>query len=80
MDDPAIGKIMAAGLIGLVLWGVFALLEAKSEVARRARLVIAWALVLAVGAFLLAALGPLGLGAVLVVLGVIVWVVRGTKS
>lgn len=80
MEDAWIGKVMAAGLIGLVLWGITALLQARSEAARRARMVIGGALVLTVAWVVFLMAGPIGFIIVLAVLGAIVWIVKGSTK
>lgn len=80
MEDAWIGKVMAAGLIGLVLWGIMALLGAQSEAAHRARVVIGGALVLAVAGIVFMVVGPIGFIFALAVIGAIVWIAKGSTK
>lgn len=80
MEDAWIGKVMAAGLIGLALWGVIALLEAQSEIARRARVVISGIIVLAVAWVVFMVAGPIGFIIALAVIGAIVWIAKGSTK
>lgn len=80
MEDAWIGKVMAAGLIGLVLWGITALLQAKSESARRTRLVIGGALLLTIAWVVFMMVGPIGFITVLVIIGAIVWIAKGSTK
>lgn len=76
-DEAWIGKVMAAGLIGLALWGITALLQAQGEGARRVRLVIGAAVALGAAAVLFAIAGPGGFFGALVVLAAAIWVFKG---
>lgn len=80
MDDNVAGKIMAAGVILLILWGITAFLTARGEVARRARLVVGGAIALAVTAIWFSIAGPLGLAAALVVVGLLIWIFSGLRK
>lgn len=79
-DEAWIGKVMAAGLIGLTLWGITALLQAQGEGARRARLVIGGAIALGVAAMLFALGGPVIFAIEMVIFGATIWVVKGFKK
>lgn len=72
-----IGKVLAVGIFGLVIWGITALLQAKGEVARRIRMVLAGLITLAFGAFLFAGGGPGLVALVAAVIGIVVWIFRG---
>ena len=80
MEDAWIGKVMAAGLIGLALWGVTALLQARSEAARRARLVVGGAIVLLAAWIVFLMAGPVGFIIALAVVGAIVWIAKGSTK
>ena len=80
MEDAWIGKVMAAGLIGLVLWGITALLQARSEAARRARIVIGGAFALIIAWIVFMIVGPVGFIIALAIIGAGVWIVKGSKS
>ena len=80
MEDAWIGKVMAAGLIGLILWGITALLQARSGAARRARLVIGGALTLLVAWVVFMMVGPIGFIIALAVIGAIVWIAKGSTK
>lgn len=80
MEDAWIGKVMAAGLIGLVLWGITALLQARSEAAHRARMVIGGALALLAAWVVFLMAGPVGFIIVLAVIGAIVWIAKGSTK
>lgn len=72
-----IGKVMAAGLIMLVVWGIISLATAKSEVARRIRVVVGIVVGLAVLSLLFFAYGPIGVVIVGAICGAIYWVAQG---
>ena len=76
-DELWIGKVLAVGLFGLIIWAVTALLQAKSEVARRIRIVLAGLVVLAFGAFLFITGGPGLVALVVAVIGIVVWIFKG---
>jgi hypothetical protein len=76
-DQAWIGKVLFVGIVGLVIWAITALLQANGEGARRARRVLGGALVLAIGAILLAIGGPGLLAIVVVVGGAGVWIFKG---
>ena len=80
MEDYTVGKMMFVGLVALVIWGVTALLQARSESARRLRLVVVGALALAVAAGLFVATGPIGFVAVLAVCAAGIWIYAGNKK
>lgn len=78
--DPSeswIGKVLVAGLIVLAIGGVDSLLSAKSEMARRARLVLGALLLLGVCAIALAVAGPGGLALLVGVVGTLAWIIKG---
>jgi len=77
--DNIFGKVVVAGIIILVISAISALLSAKSEVARRIRIVLGVAIVLGLLAIVTAIAGPGGLAIVAVVGGVITWIVKGAK-
>ena len=77
MEDAWIGKVLFAGIVGLVLWGVTALIQSKSETAKRARIVIGGALILAVAWAVFMAAGPVGFIITLAVIGAGAWIVNG---
>lgn len=79
-DEAWIGKVLFVGIVGLVIWAVTALLQAKGEGARRVRLVIGGAIALGVTAMLFAMAGPAGFVGVLVVLCASIWVFKGFKK
>lgn len=76
-DQAWIGKVLFAGIVGLVIWGATALLQAKSEVARRVRVVIAGFMVLAFTSAIFAAYGPGGVITVGALIGIVIWIVKG---
>lgn len=80
MEDAWIGKVMAAGLIGLVLWGAVTLLVAEGELARRVRVVVGALLILIIGAVVVAIAGPGGLLIAVVVGGVLTWIIMGARK
>lgn len=77
MEDAWIGKVLVAGIIGLVLWGVTALLQAKSDTAHRARVVIGGAIALGVAWVIFMVAGPVGFIITLAVIGAGAWIVKG---
>lgn len=79
-DEAWIGKVLAVGLIGLVLWGITALLQARSEAARRTRIVLGVAIAIAVAAVWFMMVGPIGFAVTLVVLGAVFWIFSGSKK
>jgi len=79
-DEAWIGKVMAAGLIGLTLWGITTLLRAKGEGARRVRLVIGVGVAIGVAAMLFALGGPVIFAVELVTLGAFIWIFKGFKK
>lgn len=79
-DEAWIGKVLFVGLVGLVIWAITALLQAKGEGARRARLVIGGAIALGVAALLFALGGPIVFAVELVTLGAIIWIYKGYKN
>lgn len=79
-DEAWIGKVLFVGIVGLVIWAVTALLQAKGEAARRARIVIGGAIALGVAAMLFALSGPIIFAVELVTLGAIIWVFKGFKK
>lgn len=80
MEDAWIGKVMFVGLVGLVLWGITALLTAKGEGARRIRLVFGGALALGAAAVVFALGGPVAVLITLAVIGTGVWIAKGFKK
>lgn len=80
MGDNTFGKVMFAGAVLLAVWLIGEALTAKGEVARRFRLVLGAALLLGLGAFILAVAGPGGLALALVVVGAITWILKGVKK
>lgn len=80
MDENIVGKVLFIGIVGLFIWAVQALLSAKSEGARRTRLVIGGAVALGFAAFVFAAAGPIGFLITAGVLGAIVWITKGFKK
>lgn len=79
-DEAWIGKVLFVGIVGLVIWAATALLKAKGEVARRARLAIGGAIALGVAAMLFAMGGPVVFAVELVALGAVIWVFKGVKK
>lgn len=79
-DEAWIGKVMAAGAIGLALWGITALLQAKSEVARRVRIVLGVAVVLIALTAVGDEGGPVAVGLALAILGAGYWIFSGSKK
>ena len=79
-DEAWIGKVFFVGIVGLVIWGITALLQAKSEAARRARVVLGATVGLGVAWAIFAVSGPLGVLTVAAVIGATVWIVKGSKK
>lgn len=79
-DEAWIGKVFFVGIVGLVIWGITALLQAKSESARRARVVLGATVGLGVAWVIFAVSGPLGVLTVAAVIGATVWIVKGSKK
>lgn len=79
-DEAWIGKVLFVGIVGLAIWAVTALLRAKGEGARRARIVIGVAIALGVAAMLFALGGPVVFAVELVTVGAIVWIFKGFKK
>lgn len=79
MEDAWIGKVLFVGIIGLVLWGITALLQSRSEAAGRARIVVGGAITLTVAWVIFLMAGPVGFIITLAVLGAGVWIVKGSK-
>jgi hypothetical protein len=77
MEDPWIGKVMFVGIVMFVVWLIQTLFTAKTEVARRIKIVLACLVALAFVAGVFAAVGPVGLAVTLVAIGVVIWIVRG---
>lgn len=77
MDHPEIGRMLAIGIIVALVFGAQSLLSAKGEGARRIRAVLLWAGGLASAAVVFALGGPVAVVITLVILGAIVWVVKG---
>jgi len=83
MDESLIrGLVVGAflGLVGFVANLVWKLIRSPSEGARRFRVVGVIALVLLVGSVMVAAMGPLGAIGSAIVMGAIVWVIKGFKK
>ncbi|GEM_PF-4197587 len=80
MQDAWIGKVMVVGIVGLVLWGITALLTAKGEGARRIRIVFGGVLALGAAAVVFALGGPVAVIITLAIIATGVWVVRGFKK
>jgi len=79
-DEAWIGKVLFVGIVGLCIWAIKALLTAKSEGARRTRLVLGSAAALGIAAMLFALGGPVVFAVELVTLGAIVWIFKGFKK
>ena len=79
-DEAWIGKVFFVGIVGLVIWGITALLQAKSEAARRARVVLGATVGLGVTWVIFAVSGPLGVLTAAAVIGATVWIVKGSKK
>jgi hypothetical protein len=79
-DEAWIGKVLFVGIVGLSIWAIKALLTAKSEGARRTRLVLGGAAALGIAAMLFALGGPVVFAVELVILGAIIWVFKGFKK
>lgn len=77
MEDAWIGKVLFVGLVGLVLWGVTALLQSKAESAHRARVVFGGVIILGVAWVIFMVAGPVGFITVLAVLGAGAWIFKG---
>ena len=77
MEDAWIGKVLFVGTVGLALWGITALLQSKSEPARRARVAIGGLITLAVAWVIFLMAGPVGFIITLAVLGAGAWIVSG---
>lgn len=80
MEDPWIGKVLFIGIAAAFIWGVTALLGAKGETARRARIVIGGAIALIAAWVWFLMTGPAGLLIGLGIIGAVTWVVRGAKK
>jgi hypothetical protein len=79
-DEAWIGKVLFVGIVGLVIWAITALLQAKSEGARRARVVIGGAIGLAVAWVVFMLAGPIGFIITLALAGAVIWIAKGTKK
>ena len=80
MDESTIGKVLFVGIVGLVIWGITALLQAKSEVARRFRFVVGGALGLVAAWVWFMMVGPVGFVITLGLVGAGLWIVKGSKK
>ena len=80
MSDNTIGKVMFVGLVIIAIWLISEVLTAKGEVARRFRLVVGAALLLGLGAAIIAVAGPGGLAITFIVVGAITWIIKGAKK
>lgn len=78
-NEAWIGKTLAVGLISLAIWVIIAILTGTSEAARRTRVVGAVAIALGLSVIVIAAAGPIGFAAVVVVVGASTWIIRGMK-
>jgi len=79
-DELWIGKALFVGLVGLTIWGITALLQAKGEGARRVRLALGWAIGLAVAWAWFMMVGPIGFTTTLVFAGVTTWIIKGFRK
>lgn len=79
-DEAWIGKVLFVGIVGLCIWAIKALLTAKSEGARRTRLVLGGAAALGIAAMLFTLGGPVIFAVELVTLGAIFWIFKGFKK
>lgn len=78
-NEAWIGKTLTVGLISLAIWTIIAILASTSEAARRTRVVGAVAIALGLSVIVIAAAGPIGFAAVVVVVGASTWIIRGMK-
>ena len=79
-DEAWIGKVLFVGIVGLSIWAIKALLTAKSEGARRTRLVLGGAAALGIAAMLFTLGGPVIFAVELVTLGATIWIFKGFKK
>lgn len=79
-NEAWIGKVMFVGIVGLVIWAITALLQAKSETAHRLRVVVGGALGLGVAWIVFAVAGPVGFVIVLAIIGAGIWIAQGSKK
>lgn len=79
-DQAWIGKVFFVGIVGLVIWGITALMQAKSEAARRVRIILGSLLALGIGAILFAVGGPGLLAGAIIAIAAITWIVKGFKK
>lgn len=79
-EEAWIGKVLFVGIVGLIIWGIIALMQAKSEAAHRARVVLGGTIGLGIAWAIFAVSGPLGVLTVAAVIGATVWIVKGSKK
>ena len=80
MDESIIGKVLFVGIVGLVIWGIITLMQAKGEVARRFRLVVGGALGLVAAWVWFMMVGPVSFVITLGLVGAGLWIVKGSKK
>lgn len=79
-EEAWIGKVLFVGIVAVVIWAITALLQSKSEGARRTRIVLGGVVGLAVAWVVFMATGPIGFLIALAVIGATTWIVKGTKK
>ncbi len=80
MEDAWIGKVLFAGIVVATLFGFSTLLRAKSESARRLRVILGGASALALAWVVFMMLGPIGFVIALAIGSAGVWIAKGSKK
>lgn len=79
-DEAWIGKVLFVGIVGLAIWAITALMQAKSEVAHRVRVVLGAVVGLGIAWVIFAVSGPIGVLTVAAVIGATAWIIKGSKK
>jgi len=79
-EEAWIGKVLFVGLVGLAIWGITALLQAKGEAAHRTRIVFGAVIGLAIAWVIFAVSGLIGVIIVAAVIGAVTWIIKGAKK